>query len=121
MTASELTADQLKDLYVDLLADRERLEQNLQLSATGSKPVDLTMPIGRLSRMDAIQQQEMTRASRTTLQTRLLQVNASLGAYEKSEYGFCRECEDPIGYSRLKARPEAPFCIRCQDKRDSSR
>ncbi len=121
MTVAELTTEQRDELYQDLLADRQRLEANLQLSKSGSKPVDLTTPIGRLSRMDAIQQQQMTKASRSTLRTKLLQVQASLDAFAKDEFGYCRSCEESIGYPRLKARPEAPFCLSCQDTRDADR
>ena len=115
----ELTPAQLEELHADLLAERDRLEAVLRLNKDGSKPVELGTPIGRLSRMDAIQQQEMTRASRGTLETKLRQVHASLEAYPKGNFGYCRSCEEPIGYRRLKARPEAPFCLTCQDTRES--
>ena len=115
----ELTPAQLEELHADLLAERDRLEAVLRLNKDGSKPVELGTPIGRLSRMDAIQQQEMTRASRGTLATKLGQVHASLEAYPKGNFGYCRSCEEPIGYRRLKARPEAPFCLTCQDTRES--
>ena len=118
MGASELTPEQFEELHRDLLADRVRLEENLQLTKEGSKPVDLRTPIGRLSRMDAIQQQQMTKAGRATLGIKLRQVRASLEAYRKGDYGYCRSCDEPIGYPRLKARPEAPFCLSCQDTRD---
>ena len=118
MGAFELTPEQFEELHRDLLADRVRLEENLQLTKEGSKPVDLRTPIGRLSRMDAIQQQQMTKAGRATLGIKLRQVRASLEAYRKGDYGYCRSCDEPIGYPRLKARPEAPFCLSCQDTRD---
>lgn len=118
MIVPELTSEQLAELHEDLLAERLRLDAQLELTAEGSKPVQLSAPIGRLSRMDAIQQQEMTRAGRSTLETKLRQVQASLEAHRKGTYGDCRSCEAPIGYRRLKARPEAPFCLRCQDTRE---
>ncbi len=119
MTDEELAPDQLEELRQVLLADRVRLEEHLRLTKEGSKPVDLSTPIGRLSRMDAIQQQEMTKAGRSTLEVKLRQVDASLEAHRKGEYGSCRCCDEPIGYRRLKARPEAPFCLTCQDNRES--
>ena len=118
MVVEELTSEQGKELYRDLLAERARLEENLHLTKTGSKPVELDTAIGRLSRMDAIQQQQMTKAGRLALNTKRLQVEASLEAYPKGAYGYCRLCEAPIGYARLKARPEAPFCLSCQDRRE---
>jgi len=116
--AEELTSEQVVELRAALLVERSRLEELLNLSADGSLPVKLDTSIGRLSRMDAIQQQEMTRASRLTLDTKRRQIEASLVALEKGGFGECRLCDEPIGYARLKARPEAPFCLRCQDARE---
>ena len=118
MTVPELSSEQLEELHQDLLAERVRLKRYLQLTREGAKPVDLGTPIGRLSRMDAMQQQEMTKASRSTLETKLLQIETSLKSFQKGAYGECRACEEPIGYRRLKARPEAPFCLSCQDSRE---
>ena len=120
MAVAELTPEQREELYRDLVADRLRLEENLQLTKEGSKPVQLGTPIGRLSRMDAMQQQEMTKAGRSTSERRLHQIRASIDAYGKDRYGFCRSCDEPIGYPRLKARPEAPLCLSCQDGREIS-
>jgi DnaK suppressor protein len=118
MVVEELEPEQLEELHQALLAERQRLEEMLRLTTEGAKPVDLGTPIGRLSRMDAMQQQEMTKAGRSTLETKLLQVQASLKAFGKGQYGECRSCEGPIGYRRLKARPEAPFCLSCQGSRE---
>ena len=65
MTVPDLAPEQLEELHRDLLADRLRLEQYLERTKEGAQPVDLGTPIGRLSRMDAMQQQEMTKASRS--------------------------------------------------------
>lgn len=119
MIASELAPEQLDELHQDLLQERQRLEVSLQLTVEGAKPVELSTPIGRLSRMDAIQQQQMTKAGRSTSEGRLRLIRAALGAVTRGEYGSCRSCEHPIGYPRLKARPEALLCLSCQDSRES--
>ena len=64
--------------------------------------------------MDAIQQQKMVEANRQRAAIRLKQVRAALRAFSSDEYGLCRRCEEPIGYARLKAQPEGPFCLDCQ-------
>ena len=119
MDLSALTTEQLEELHQALERDRLQLEEHFQLTKEGSKPVQLGTPIGRLSRMDAIQQQQMTKAGRTSLDIKLRQVRASLEAYRHGDYGYCRSCHEPIGYARLKARPEAPFCLSCQETRES--
>jgi DnaK suppressor protein len=91
----------------------------LEQSKDGARPVALSEPIGRLTRMDAIQQQEMTKANRSGYERKLNLVLAALRLIREEEYGTCRSCEEPIGYPRLKARPEAPFCLSCQEDRES--
>ena len=115
---NELTPEQVGELREALLALREELQELLSISRDGTKPVDLDEPIGRLTRMDAIQQQSMSAASRRAFDVRLQQVQQALGLIERGDYGACRRCEDPIGYPRLKARPESPYCLDCQDEID---
>jgi hypothetical protein len=52
--AEELTEAQERELEADLEALRAELEATLGLAQTGSKPVSLDEPIGRVSRVDAL-------------------------------------------------------------------
>ena len=115
---NDLTSGQIQELKRALLALRGELERLLDATREGTKPVDLDEPIGRLTRMDAIQQQSMTTANRRSHDIRLRQVIQALSALERDEYGLCRRCKDPIGYPRLKARPEALLCLSCQTNRE---
>ena len=40
----------------------------------------------------------------------------ALARIEDGSYGECEECGQPIGASRLLARPEARLCIACQTR-----
>jgi len=40
----------------------------------------------------------------------------ALARIEDGSYGDCEECGQPIGASRLLARPEARLCIACQTR-----
>jgi DnaK suppressor protein len=114
----ELTDEQVAELREDMLALRAELTRLLDTSKDDSKPVDLDLPIGRLSRMDAMQQQSMAKAGRAANERRLTLLGSALLVLEDGDYGYCRECDDPVGYRRLKARPETPFCIDCQQARE---
>jgi DnaK suppressor protein len=117
-SAEELTGAQRHQLQQQLENLRVELEAMLIATREGVRPVDLGQPIGRLSRLDAMQQQQMAQASRSSLEIRLQQVQAAL---RNEDYGICRECEDPIGFPRLKARPETPFCRPCQGQLEARR
>jgi len=110
----DLTAAEQRELHALLLELKIELENLLIDSSASSKAVDLDQPIGRLSRMDALQQQAMAKANRAGHQRRLTLVDAALIAIKTDRYGECRRCEEPIGFSRLQVRPESPFCLDCQ-------
>lgn len=116
---SDLSGAQKEELRNELLVLRDELQKLLEDSSEGAQPVSLEEPIGRLSRMDALQQQSMVKANRRTAQTRLTRIETALGRYQEGEYGLCAECEEEIGYARLKARPETPFCIDCQGNKET--
>ncbi len=119
MPAEELTEAQQEELAQELEALRAELTLQLRNSAAGAAPVQLDQSkVGRVSRIDAIHQQRMTQANRSSLKLRLRQSEGALQALAEGSYGLCRACDEPIGYRRLKARPEAPFCVRCQGARD---
>ncbi len=118
MEDDTLTEPQLGELTKALTSLQAELEASLSARAESSKPVDLDQPIGRLSRMDAMQQQQMAAANKRSAELRLQLVFASLSAMDEGDYGYCRKCEEPIGYARLSARPEAPFCLGCQSQRE---
>lgn len=90
------------------------LEAALDASAEGAKPVDLDEPIGRLSRMEAMQQQSMTKANRQRATIRLRQVRAALKNLDEGDYGLCNKCGEPIVLKRLEVYPESPLCLDCQ-------
>lgn len=80
-----------------------------------SKPVDLDLPIGRLSRADAMQMQNMAALNKRQLEIKLKQVEGALSAVENGSFGSCRNCNGKINPARLDAQPETPFCIECQE------
>ncbi len=116
-----LTDEQTEELRGILQSTREELEAWLQASREDVRPVALEEPIGRLTRMDALQQQSMAKANRRSVEARLQQVSAALAAFGDGDYGFCTRCDEPIGYPRLKARPETRLCLRCQEGMESRR
>ena len=114
----ELTTEQVEERRRELERLKAELERLLLATKDGTRPVDLGEPIGRLTRMDAIQQQSVSAANRRSVDLRLKQITQALTLIERGDYGLCLRCEEPIGYARLKARPESPYCVDCQDEID---
>ena len=57
---------------------------------------------------------ELTLDERESAEIRL--VDAALARIEAGSYGLCTDCGVEIPPARLKAAPEAPRCIHCQEK-----
>ena len=110
-----LSPSQIQELRQHLMEIRDALIASLEGREDTAAPVDLDEPIGRLSRMEAIQQQKMAQATRRREEVRLRMVLAALEADPEDEYGWCKRCDEPVGYGRLSVKPEAPFCVVCQD------
>ena len=92
----------------------KELEQLAQSDAESKKAVTLDQSsVGRLSRMDAMQQKEMDReaARRRTIQRQ--QIKGALRRLKDGDYGYCLKCDEEISEKRLAADPATPLCVRC--------
>jgi DnaK suppressor protein len=113
-----LSDEQLCTLQAKMLEERDRLRELLEQTKDDVVPVDLELPIGRLSRMDAIQQQKMAEAAREGYERQHHKIEAALRRLAQGEYGECVECGETIAFKRLLARPETRYCIDCQETRE---
>lgn len=113
-----LTDAQIDTLHNQLIVLEKTLIASLDATEDGARPVDLDQPIGRLSRIDAIQQQKMVKANRQRARIRRSQVKAALKSIEAGTYGVCNKCSDEISLKRLEVRPESPLCIECQGEQE---
>jgi DnaK suppressor protein len=113
-----LTNEQLEELRAALEALGHELRLQVEQIEEGAKPVDLGEPIGRLSRMEALQQQQMAEANRRAARLRLDMVERARVALQDGIYGVCLLCDEPIAFARLRAKPEVAVCIRCQSERE---
>lgn len=115
MTIESLTEVQISSLGQQLEAQLEALQNQLRLSDDSTKPVTLDQQsVGRVSRIDAIQQQQMASANREQSMTLMRQVDAALKRIASGDYGLCLMCDEPIALARLQTQPHAANCISCQ-------
>ena len=77
-------------------------------------PVELDQPaIGRLSRMDAMQQQSMDTAKEARRIERIKLIKVALKRLEDGDYRYCLNCYASISNGRLKLDPTFSLCIDC--------
>ena len=109
--------DQQKDIDHLVVMLRDEMDQLKQLSETAKDsraPVTLDQQsVGRLSRMDAMQQQSMELATEERRQYRLAALAAALRRVKSGDYGYCLKCDDKIAAGRLAVDPAVTLCIDC--------
>lgn len=110
----ELTDREVAAYRDKLLMRREELASAEEETAGWREPVELDQQsVGRLSRMDAMQQQEMAAAEARRRKSEIARVDAALKRVEDAEYGWCQTCGEAIAAKRLDIDPAAPHCIAC--------
>lgn len=81
-------------------------------------PVELDQTrVGRLSRMDALQNQALAKATHDRRQAELRRIDAALARLDDGSYGLCASCEEEISPGRLINDPAVALCIDCAQGR----
>lgn len=100
-----------------LLAKRADLRRLDDSRAADSATVELDQQkVGRLSRMDALQAQEMALATKRRREVEFGRIDAALERLDDGTYGDCLACDGEIGEKRLALDPATPTCIECARK-----
>jgi DnaK suppressor protein len=108
-----LSPEQLGQIREELQRTLARLERNMKLNGNGRPPELDQSAVGRLSRIEAIQNQGFTQSLQERERVQLAQVMDALQRLEDGCYGICTRCREPVGFERLMVFPEASHCNRC--------
>jgi DnaK suppressor protein len=96
-----------------LAAELFRVRESIVSLQAASGPVAPDDAIGRLSRLEAMSARNLSGAKLQDARIRLVQLERALAASAGEEFGYCRECGEPIPLARLKLLPETSLCVIC--------
>jgi len=103
-----------------ILYFRKRLEslskditEALNASKDSANVVELDTAFGRLSRMDAMQNQQMALELRRRQENQLLRIKNAFKRMDQGRYGLCGKCKQPIAEARLEVSPDTVMCVQC--------
>jgi len=117
----ELSPEEIRLLSQKLSENIDELTQLITLCKHRAETVDLDQAaVGRVTRIDAMQQQSMAQANLAQYEILLKQTRAAFRKIELGDYGYCAVCEECIGFKRLSIKPEGPLCINCQNKSEQA-
>jgi DnaK suppressor protein len=106
--------NQLDTFRQMLISARDEIEElnNTSRDATATVTLDQSM-VGRLSRIDALQAQQMAQEMARRRQIQLQKIDSALRRMDAHEYGNCLICDEEIAIARLEFDPACTRCINC--------
>ena len=78
-----------------------------------SQPIAPENSIGRVSRMDAINNKSVVEAAFREAEEKLLKLLEIQKKITQKDFGNCSKCKKKIPFGRLIFRPESQLCVYC--------
>lgn len=90
-----------------------KTEQSIKDLEEQNKPIEPDVSLGRLTRMDAINNKSVIEASLNQSKLRLNSLNNALTKIGSEDFGICIGCDEEIPIARFLIRPESVYCVNC--------
>lgn len=114
MNGAPLTPGQVEQVREELLRALAKIERSMKTTDRAARPVKLDQTsVGRLSRIDALQNQGLTQNLQERERAKHAQITEALRRIEEGSYGTCTGCGQPIQFERLLVFPEVLTCAAC--------
>lgn len=108
MTSSE------KEKLIGIIRSRvEQIKEDIEELRELVKPIPLDASIGRISRMDAINNKTINESSLREKKQQLKKLERALDNSESDSFGICTKCGDEIPFGRLEYMPHTTRCVNC--------
>ena len=78
-----------------------------------TKPIAPENAIGRISRMDAINNKSVNDVAFKNSELKLKNLRVALSKIDDTDFGICVRCQNPIPLGRILLMPQAITCVNC--------
>lgn len=105
----------MKKTEIRTLIDQEivKTENKIAEYESMSSPVSPDDAIGRVSRMDAINNKSVTEAALRQSKDKLSKLRHALHRVDEEDFGLCKRCSKAIPVMRVVLMPQSPYCVNC--------
>ena len=106
--------EEIKQLILDnMVLVNEKIKDLIELT----KPIAPENAIGRISRMDAINNKSVNEAALRKTEEKKFNMERALERLEnEDDFGMCKKCGQEIIAGRIMLMPESPFCTPCASR-----
>lgn len=112
-----MTLEERKALREKINKEIIKIEAAIVPLLDATKPISPENSLGRVSRMDAINNKGVAEAALRSAKAKLSKLQLALKKVVNPDFGNCSMCKNPIRPARLMYMPESTKCVRCADRR----
>ena len=91
----------------------DELNQTLASTKEDTAAISPDVSIGRLSRLDSMQMQQMAVGMQSRMREEIKQLQEALQRIDRGRYGTCEMCRGDIPTERLEFQLDATICVAC--------
>lgn len=111
-----MTSAEQEQFRANIQKKLEKLDKKIADLEKLCKPVSPDEAIGRVSRMDAINNRAVNEKALNNNKAKREKLRQALEKIGDPDFGYCNTCGQPIGVGRLSAMPESTRCISCANR-----
>jgi len=102
-----------EEIKVNIESRISNIKQEILKLSELTKPISPDSAIGRISRMDAINNKSINEAALRLKKKQLLALEYAMKNIDKDDFGKCIKCHVQIPLGRIMLMPESKKCVRC--------
>ncbi len=110
-----METEERKKIHEYLISEKAKVLVKIEELKELSQPIEPDCAIGRVSRMDAINNRGISEAALQKAQEKLKKINISLSSINDDNFGKCIHCGEEIAIQRLLLMPGS-LCIKCAQR-----
>ncbi|MCA1751008.1 MAG: TraR/DksA family transcriptional regulator [Cryomorphaceae bacterium] len=102
-----------KELKQKFLDEIKKTEELIEEYRELTKPIAPDVAIGRVSRMDAINNKSINDSALRNAEEKLRKLKYAMSKVGSPQFGICGKCGGTIPVGRILIKPESMYCVNC--------
>lgn len=108
-----LSDSQREEIKNELTKNIDLVTKTIERLKELTKPIAPDVSIGRLTRMEALNEKSINESRLRTAKQDLVKLKTALGRIDDKNFGVCVVCGQVIPQARLLRMPESTRCVNC--------
>tara|TARA_B100001758_G_C18394734_1_gene605168 strand:+ start:1034 stop:1366 length:333 start_codon:yes stop_codon:yes gene_type:complete len=104
---------QIEEIEIQLQLEIKMTQEKIENYTELCRPIAPENSIGRISRMDAINNKSVVEAALREAKNKMQQLQLMKIKINEKNFGNCMKCKQAIPFGRLMVRPHSKFCVNC--------